>query len=156
MFLVAVGWAFAVFLYLKIALQAVTYYGVTVLAASLMAIVFGILLTVLLPAYVKRAALMRVDAFFDSKPQPSLLSQTFIPMLIGMFVYVLCCRLIVFGFSGKLDREISLFNWRGLNPEFIIFVVVTSLPVLAHYITLLMGMKRLTGEPGRGEIDPGA
>lgn len=139
---IVLGWVFAGFIYFKVAFQAGTNAGISMLASLLIAAILG--LTVFLASGIYAAKLLpynwepgRVNASWGQ-----LIARTLFWFLIVTIGFVLISRVIIFGFSEELSRAIKMYRWRRLNDEFITFVIISVLPVLVHYIMCLFSTHR--------------
>lgn len=135
------GWAFVAFLYFKITFDAVFYQDLSVLASLLMGGILGVFIYFISGQYALK--LFKYNAN-PNKFQASLwelISKTKWQFIGSVFAYTIISRLIIFGFSKELSRNIRAFQYDvrldEIRDEFILFVCLTIVPLLIHYIISL-------------------
>jgi hypothetical protein len=131
---IILAWAFASFLYFKITFDAVFSRDISIIASLLMAVIFGI--TVFIASGIYAAKLFRYNAIPGrvSAKLSELLLKTVWPFLGLCVGFTVLTRLIVFGFSKDLTRQIRMFDYRGnVEEDFVQFVLIVIAPLLLHY-----------------------
>lgn len=134
-----VGWAFVVFLYLKITMEAAFFSGTTVLAALLMAVVAGLSTPAMTALYITRTR-RPVEIAHGSYLQ--FVRKTWVAFTCCSALYTLACRLVVFGFDQDLNHEIG--RWRPFadgpaRDDFLPFALLVSVPMIAHHAAVFLG-----------------
>ena len=63
------------------------------------------------------------------------------PFLGICIVHALLLRLVIFGFSKRLDRDISILGryGDGISEEFIFFLLIVLTPIVLHYLMSVWG-----------------
>jgi hypothetical protein len=131
---IVLAWFFVSFLYFKIVFDAVFYQDISIIASFLMAITFAILIFFASGVYAMR--LFRYNAVPGRVPATlrELIGKTIWPFLGLSIGYAILSRLIIFGFSKNLHREIRAFDYRGnIQEELVQFILIVLAPVLIHY-----------------------
>lgn len=131
---IILAWFFISFLYFKVAFDAVFYKDISIIASLLLAIAFAILIFFAAGIYAIR--LFKYNAVPGRVPATlgELIKQTIWPFLGLSIGYTVLSRLIIFGFSKDLHREIRAFDYRGnIEEELVQFVLIVLAPVLIHY-----------------------
>ncbi|MER9236597.1 hypothetical protein NKI56_32050 [Mesorhizobium sp. M0622] len=144
---IVLGWAFAGLIYFKVAFQAGTSEGTTVLASLLMAAVLG--LTVFFASGMYAAKLLAYN-WEPGRMRASwgqLVGKTLFWFSMIAFAFVVVSRLIIFGFAEKLSYDIRIFRWDRLNDEFVVFVIIAVVPILVHYLMCLFSTHRNANQP---------
>lgn len=130
------AWAFAVFLYFKVAFDAAfQYQNISVVASLLMGAIFGFFVFFLSGQYYLKLNKYNTNPNQFQATFWNLVSITIWQFLGSAIAYIVISRLIVFGFSKELNRALE----RGdvLTEELVLFVCLSVLPVLVHYIMTL-------------------
>ncbi len=134
------GWAFATFLYFKIVFDAAFSRDITIIAALLMGVAFGVLVFTFSGVYAMRLLEFNWSPGKITATVSQLISRTIIPLIGAVIVYGLVARLLIFGFSKKLNYSIDVFNYRGnIDKDFVTFVLIIFLPIIVHYAMSIYG-----------------
>lgn len=133
-------WGFAMFLWTKIMFEALSWNGITVLGALLIAIVFAGYVFVFSGVMAKLFLPINIFPGTVHADPLSMVGKSIIPFVIGVALFGLASRLIILGFSEQLSRDLNRwFNWRGEPTEAAVgFAIITGLPCLAHYVMCLV------------------
>jgi hypothetical protein len=142
---IVLGWAFAAFIYFKVALDASFYRGVSVLGALIMAGILGVLVLFSSGFYTVQLAKYNVRALASGHSVAKAIGYTVLVFVISTVAYIAISRLVVFGFSKELSREIgtAIYRRRGFDERFITFALITALPLALHYVLILFNSKRM-------------
>jgi hypothetical protein len=131
-------WAFVAFIYFKVAFDAVfEYIGISIVASLLMGAIFGGVVFFFSGQY-----FLKLNKY-NAKPKQfqatfwDLISITIWQFLGSVIVYAVISRLVIFGFSKELNRQIDIFRRNKLDDDFILFLCLIALPLLVHYIMTL-------------------
>ena len=142
------AWVFFTFLYLKIALDALFYNDVSVLAALLMGGVLGTVIVFVSGIYSIQLIRYNVRSLAKGYSAGGAVWRTLLPFAVAVAVYVAISRLIVFGFSKNLHRELGrVFDYRhNLNDDFAMFAAVVFAPLALHYLMVIFHGQRVGRE----------
>ena len=146
MLVIVIGWAFGTFLYFKVAFDAAFYDGITIVAALICGILSSV--CILFGSGVYAHKLLRFNWTPGAVPArvTDLLSPTLLPFILICVVHSLLLRLVIFGFSKRLSRDISVFEGYGRNKqvseEIVIFLLISVAPIVLHYAMSVWGTYR--------------
>jgi len=137
---VIIGWSFFGFLYFKVVFDATFRADLSIISSLLMSIVFGFLVFAASGVYASKL----LEFNWTPGRVPARLSQiigrTFWYFLGMMAVYAIVIRLIIFGFSKRMNNNIDLFDYRGnIDEEFIVFLIIIFIPFFIHYAMCVFG-----------------
>ncbi len=131
---IILAWVFISFLYFKILFDAVFREDISIIASLLMAIIFGILVFFASGIYAMRLFKYNVVPGRNPATLWELVTKTMWPFVGLSIGYAVVTRLIIFGFSKNINREIRAFDYRGnIEEEFVQFIMIVLVPVLIHY-----------------------
>ena len=69
----------------------------------------------------------------------TVLSKTFMTFILVSIAHGLAARVIIFGFSKRLDGRIDgPLKYGEVNEKFVLFAALAILPLLAHYILFII------------------
>lgn len=139
---VIAGWAFVSFIYFKVVIDAAFYQGLSVVAALLMSIILGGLIFFLSGVYAIRLASNRVSSRLEGAPR-RVFRPTVLPMVLASGVFALVSRMVVFGFSKRLNNAIEIFTgYRNrFNDDFVLFALLVAVPIIVHYCMVLFSQR---------------
>jgi len=135
---IVVAWCFGSLLYFKVLFDFVFWSDISIFATFLMSIFLGILIFFSSGRYASK--LLRFNWSPGTVPATlsDIIKPTFFPFILFLSTYALLCRLIIFGFSKKLHKDIDIFNYRNkIDEDFIYFLLIASAPVIIHYIMVV-------------------
>lgn len=137
------GWVFAGFIYFKVAFQAGTDEGITILASLLMAAILGLTVFIASGMYAAKLLAFNWEPGRVKASWGQLAARTLTWFLLFVGVFLVLSRIIIFGFSEQLSDEIRMFRWGGrLNGDFVSFLIIATIPVLVHYLMCLFSTHR--------------
>lgn len=139
MIAIVTGWIFSAFIYFKVAFDASYYHDITIFASLIMAIVLGVTIFFVTASYAIR--LLHYNSgnkLNDRVTMLRLIKVTFFPFLCSLLFQLFISRVVIFGFSKDLDKEMEIFNYRGdVSQDFLIFCFVIFIPLFIHYLMCL-------------------
>jgi hypothetical protein len=131
---IILAWGFVTFLYFKIAFDAAFNDGIAIIASLLLAMITSGF--VFFASGIYAAKLFRYNAV-PGKVQATIgeiVSKTVWPFVGLSVAYIIAARLIIFGFSKRLNREIRFLDYSdSIREEFIVFAIIMLIPVALHY-----------------------
>jgi hypothetical protein len=146
--LIVLSWAFVGFIYFKVAFQASTHEGITILASLLTAAMLAMTVFIASGVYAGKLLAYNWEPGQLRVSWGQLIAKTLMWFLLFAFGFVLASWIIIFGFSEDLSDDIEMLRWGGrLNDEFLKFVAITALPVLVHYLMCLFSTYRNANQP---------
>lgn len=140
MIMMLAAWAFGSFIYFKVAFDALFYESISIIAALLLALTLSAILFWTSGIYAMRLLKYNWSPGMVPASLATLIGKTILPLLGMSIVFVVIARLIIFGFSKQLHKEIDLYDFRGNISEAVIaFVVIVVAPLLLHYVMSVLG-----------------
>lgn len=131
-------WAFVGFLYFKIAFDAAfTHADLSVIAALLMGGLLGFFVFIVSSKYFLKLHKYNANPKQHHASFWELFSITKWQFVASAFAYTIVARLIIFAFSKSLNGKIRFFRRDEISSEFILFVCLSILPLLVHYLITL-------------------
>ena len=131
---VILTWSFISFLYFKIAFDAAFNADLSIIASLILSLLFGI--TAFSSLFFYSARICYSDWLPRRLPlRFSEVSGRTIWHFLGITtLYALFARMIIFGFSKNMNREIDIFDYRGhIEGEFIRYLVIVTTPSFLLY-----------------------
>jgi hypothetical protein len=141
---VVAGWAFAAFLYFKIAFEAGFHSGISLVAALILGILFGVFVFAASGAYAFRLFRFNIEPGRYSASALTLVGLTFWRFLLATTLFGVVARLVVFGFAPSLSREIRWQSYYGIADEGPLFVLIILAPALLHYASCILTTRQNT------------
>ncbi len=133
MLIIASGWAFATFIYFKVAFD-YAIRDLTIVGAILLGLVFGVWVFVVSGVYALRLLPYNWQPGREHATLGTLVSKTVLPLLIAYTTYLVLARLIIFGFSKRLSDRIEVFGYRdSISDTFLEYMLIIAFPVSLHY-----------------------
>jgi hypothetical protein len=129
------AWSFFSFIFFKVIIDLGMDNDITVFAALLMSIVFGGMFFVSCSVYATRLLYINAEPGSQSANLGEIIKKTIWPFLLFCVGFIISGRLIVLGFSKRLDREIS--RWDIGEEGFFWFCIFITIPIIAHYLMIL-------------------
>ena len=131
-------WGFGLLIYFKVAFDIFYRADITIFAAFLCTIAATTTIFIASGLYSLRTLKWNWTPGAQKGTVGELLKRTLPLFLFSSIICALIIRLIIFGFSKRLDRDIDLMGGYGsrrrISEEFAIFMVVVIAPLLIHYL----------------------
>ena len=129
-------WSFVSFVFFKVCFDFAYYKDISIVAALLLGIGIGAVIFAASGVYAHGLLKYNWTPGRVTATVGQLLRPTIIPMLLFAMAYGTVARLVIFGFSKSLNKEIRVFTRYGddLDKTFIVFAAIISAPILLHYV----------------------
>lgn len=135
---IVVAWCFGSFLYFKVLFDFVFRSDISIFATFLMSVSLGILIFFSSGVYASKLLRFNLSPGTVPATLSDIIKPTFVPFILFSATYALLCRLIIFGFSKRLHRDIDIFRYRNkIDEDFIYFLIIVAAPVIIHYVMVV-------------------
>jgi len=129
------GWGFGAFLYFKVAFDGAFNDNLTLTGALVSGIIFGISIFSATGIYAWQLLPYNALPVVAPVRVGKIVAKSLFAFLGATFVYLIVLRLVIFGFSKELSDEIEFY----IEEEFFYFLILATVPMLAHYATVVAG-----------------
>ncbi len=141
---ILVIWPFGAFLFYKVAFDMAYFHDLTLVAAILLGVTAGvsILVSTNFHARAEGRYLARLRFGADTR----FLGPAFGVFAVNALAFAVLSRLIVFGFSKRLDAEIGdfmdMFGRYGSSAreDYLLFLLICTAPLLVHFVMVAVGV----------------
>lgn len=139
MFSVAIGWFFFGLLYFKIAFDAFFRHDITTVAAMLLAVLLSGFIFLGTKSYASRLFTYNTSNEPLGVPFDTLFFKVAAPFFGFLLSFLVLSRLVVFGFSKRLNGDLDrFFDYHGsLREEVFYFLFVIAAPLTIHLLMCL-------------------